>query len=116
MFDHVEIRVSDRAASEQFYDTVLRTLGLERHEDDECTERGDFSVASATDAHPVTRRLHVAFFAPSRDVVDAFWRAGVDAGYRDDGAPGLRPQYSPDITRGTTAHSSSIPTATTSSW
>jgi catechol 2,3-dioxygenase-like lactoylglutathione lyase family enzyme len=96
VFDHVEIRVSDRAASERFYDTVLRTLGLERHEDDECTEWGDFSVASATDDHPVTRRLHVAFFASSRDVVDAFWRAGVDAGYPDDGAPGLRPQYSPD--------------------
>ena len=44
----------------------------------------------------MTRRLHIAFFAPSREVVDVFWRAGVDAGYRDDGAPGPRPQYSPD--------------------
>ena len=96
MFDHVEIRVSDRAASERFYDTVLGTLGLEPREDDEVTEWGDFGVASASDARPVTRRLHVAFFAPSRGVVDAFWRAGVEAGYPDDGAPGLRPQYSAD--------------------
>jgi catechol 2,3-dioxygenase-like lactoylglutathione lyase family enzyme len=96
VFDHVTIRASDRAASEAFYDTVLRTLGLERPEGDEFGEWGDFSVAPAADEHPVTRRLHIAFFAPSREVVDAFWRAGVDAGYRDDGAPGPRPQYSPD--------------------
>jgi catechol 2,3-dioxygenase-like lactoylglutathione lyase family enzyme len=96
VFDHVEIRVSDRQASERFYDTVLGTLGLERREDDEVTEWGDFSVASVTDERPVTRRLHVAFFAPSRDVVDEFWRAGVEAGYRDDGPPGPRPQYSRD--------------------
>jgi catechol 2,3-dioxygenase-like lactoylglutathione lyase family enzyme len=29
-------------------------------------------------------------------VVDAFWRRGVDAGYRSDGEPGVRPQYTPD--------------------
>ena len=33
---------------------------------------------------------------PSRAHVDEFWRAGTEAGYRDDGAPGPRPQYSPD--------------------
>jgi catechol 2,3-dioxygenase-like lactoylglutathione lyase family enzyme len=96
VFDHVTIRVSDHAASERFYDTVLRTLGLERDDDAEFSEWGDFSIGEATDEKPVTRRLHVAFFAPSREVVDAFWRAGVEAGYRDDGAPGPRPQYSPD--------------------
>jgi hypothetical protein len=42
----------------------------------------------------VTRRLHIAFVAPSRAGVDEFWRAGTSAGYRDDGRPGARPQYS----------------------
>jgi catechol 2,3-dioxygenase-like lactoylglutathione lyase family enzyme len=96
VFDHVTIRVADRAASVRFYDTLLRTLGLERRPDVEYSEWGDFSIAAATDEQPATRRLHIAFFAPSREVVDAFWRAGVEAGYRDDGAPGPRPQYSPD--------------------
>jgi catechol 2,3-dioxygenase-like lactoylglutathione lyase family enzyme len=96
VLDHVTIRVSDHDASERFYDTVLRTLGLERHGDVEYAEWGDFSIAEATDEKPVTRRLHIAFFAPSRDVVDEFWRAGTNAGYRDDGAPGPRPQYAPD--------------------
>jgi catechol 2,3-dioxygenase-like lactoylglutathione lyase family enzyme len=38
----------------------------------------------------------VAFAAPSREEVDAFWQRGVDAGYRSDGEPGLRPQYDPN--------------------
>jgi catechol 2,3-dioxygenase-like lactoylglutathione lyase family enzyme len=45
---------------------------------------------------PVTKRLHIAFFAPSHAVVDEFWRVGTNAGYRDDGGPGLRPEYSDD--------------------
>jgi catechol 2,3-dioxygenase-like lactoylglutathione lyase family enzyme len=96
VFDHVTIRASDRDASERFYATVLRTLGLEPVIADEYVEWNDFSIAQATDQKPVTRRLHIAFFAPSRDLVEAFWNAGTQAGYRDDGAPGLRPEYSPD--------------------
>ena len=39
MFDHVTIRVSNRAASKRFYDTVLRTLGIEQtHTGDEFAE------------------------------------------------------------------------------
>ena len=97
MFDHVTIRVSDREASERFYDTVLRTLGIEKtHTDDHYAEWDDFSLAEATDENPVTGRLHVGFVAPSRSHVDEFWRVGTEAGYRDDGAPGRRPQYGAD--------------------
>jgi catechol 2,3-dioxygenase-like lactoylglutathione lyase family enzyme len=97
VFDHVTIRVSDRVASEQFYETVLRTLGSERTTAGEHdAEWDDFSLAAAHDAKPVTRRLHIGFFAPSRAHVDEFWRVGTAAGYRDDGEPGLRPQYSDD--------------------
>ena len=96
MFDHVTIRVSDRAA-ERFYDTVLQPIGIERtHSDERYAEWGDFSLAQATPDEPATRRLHVAFVAPSREHVDEFWRVGTAAGFRDDGAPGLRPQYSED--------------------
>jgi catechol 2,3-dioxygenase-like lactoylglutathione lyase family enzyme len=95
VFDHVTIRASDRAASERFYDTVLDVLGLERRPDPQYAEWGDFSVAQADDEKPVTRRLHIGFVTPTRDVVDQFWRTGVRAGYRDAGAPGPRPQYSP---------------------
>jgi catechol 2,3-dioxygenase-like lactoylglutathione lyase family enzyme len=97
VFDHVTIRASDREASERFYDTVLATLGIGKTNTDEhYLEWDDFSLAQADEEHPPTRRLHTGFVAPSREHVDAFWRAGTGAGYRDDGAPGLRPQYSDD--------------------
>lgn len=96
MFDHVTIRVGDGAASQRFYETVLATLGIERTDAGEYAEWDDFSLAPATAAKPATRNLHVAFVAPTHEHVDAFWRAGVDAGYRDDGRPGPRPQYRDD--------------------
>ena len=97
MFDHVTIRASDRDASQRFYETVLPTLGIERtYAGDEYLEWDDFSVSQASDEKPVTRRLHIGFFTLTRDEVENFWRAGKDAGYDDDGAPGLRPEYSED--------------------
>ena len=97
MFDHVTIRVSDREASESFYDTVLATLGVEKTATTgEFAEWSDFSLAAASAERPVTRRLHLGFSAPSRAHVDEFWRTGTGAGYRDDGPPGARPQYKED--------------------
>jgi catechol 2,3-dioxygenase-like lactoylglutathione lyase family enzyme len=97
VFDHVTIRVSDREASERFYETVLSTLGIEKtHTGEHYSEWDDFSLSQATGEKPVTRGLHIAFVAPSRAHVDEFWRAGTAAGYRDDGAPGPRPQYRDD--------------------
>jgi catechol 2,3-dioxygenase-like lactoylglutathione lyase family enzyme len=97
VFDHVTIRASDRQASQRFYLTVLPALGIQQsHTSDWLAEWDDFSLSPADAEHPVTRGLHVAFVAPSREHVNAFWRAGVDAGYRDDGEPGPRPQYSAD--------------------
>ena len=97
MFDHVGIAVSDLAASERFYRTVLSVLGLEpSHADAELVEWDDWAIGPTDGEHPVTRGLHVGFRAPSRAAVQAFWQAGVDAGYRDDGAPGPRTAYGPD--------------------
>jgi catechol 2,3-dioxygenase-like lactoylglutathione lyase family enzyme len=97
MFDHVTIRVADRAASERFYDTVLARLGIDRsYATGTFSEWRDFSLTEAGPRSPATRRLHVGFVAPSREQVDEFWRAGVEAGHRDDGPPGPRPEYRED--------------------
>jgi catechol 2,3-dioxygenase-like lactoylglutathione lyase family enzyme len=97
VFDHVTIRVSDRAESERFYTTVLPTLGIEQsYSGVALAEWDDFSLAQAAPDRPLTQGLHIGFVAPSREHVDAFHRAGVEAGYRDDGAPGPRPQYRDD--------------------
>jgi catechol 2,3-dioxygenase-like lactoylglutathione lyase family enzyme len=84
MFERVTLTVSDLAASERFYRTVLGAIGRD--------DWGDFELREGP---AVTRGLHLGFAAPSRADVDAFWRAGVEAGYPDDGEPGPRPQYSP---------------------
>jgi catechol 2,3-dioxygenase-like lactoylglutathione lyase family enzyme len=96
VFDHVAIAVSDLAASERFYRTVLSVLGVEpSHADAGLVEWEDWDIGLIDDEHPVTRGLHVGFRARDREQVDAFWRAGVAAGYRDEGAPGSRTQYGP---------------------
>lgn len=97
MFDHVGIAVSDLAASERFYRTVLSALGAEpSHADAALVEWEDWDIGPADGEHPVTRGLHVAFRAPDRAAVDAFWQAGIAAGHPDDGAPGPRPLYRRD--------------------
>jgi catechol 2,3-dioxygenase-like lactoylglutathione lyase family enzyme len=97
VFDHVGIAVSDLAASELFYRTVLSVLGAEpSHADAELVEWEDWDIAPTDREHPVTRGLHVGFRASTHEAVDAFWQAGIDAGFRDDGAPGPREIYGPD--------------------
>jgi catechol 2,3-dioxygenase-like lactoylglutathione lyase family enzyme len=97
VFDHVAIAVSDLAASERFYRTVLSVLGVEpSHADAELVEWEDWDIGPTDREHAVTRGLHVGFRAPTREAVDAFWQAGIDAGFRDDGAPGTRAIYGPD--------------------
>ena len=94
MFDHVTLRVSDLDASKRFYTTVLAPLGHTltfESEEWRWAFWADFSIAA--DGKPVTRDAHLAFAARSRSEVDAFHRAGVEAGYRDNGAPGERPRY-----------------------
>jgi len=70
VFDHVTIRVADRAASEAFYSTVLQPLGMEStYSDARFAEWDDFSLTAADARHPVTRRLHIAFGARSRELL-----------------------------------------------
>jgi catechol 2,3-dioxygenase-like lactoylglutathione lyase family enzyme len=97
VFDHVRIRVSDREASERFYDLVLEVVGIDEGLSRELfTEWADYSLAEATAWNPVTRGLHVGFGAPSRERVDEFWQTAVGAGYQSDGEPGPRLEYGDD--------------------
>src|SRR3954467_15230858 len=88
VFDHVGVAVSDLAASEGFYRTVLSALGVEPgHADAELVEWEDWDITPADREHLVTRGLHVGFRAPSHQAVDAFGQAGIDAGYPTTARP-----------------------------
>jgi catechol 2,3-dioxygenase-like lactoylglutathione lyase family enzyme len=89
MLNHLHLRVSDLAAATAFYETVLRPLGIDRTFDDgELVEFGDLALSSDG---PVSSNVHLAFDAQDREAVDAFHEVALEAGYRDNGAPGLRP-------------------------
>lgn len=97
VFDHVTIRVSDRPASATFYATVLEALGVHRAAaGGRYVEWGDLSIAQCDALHPATSGLHLGLVAPSTQLADAFWLAGVEAGYRSDGEPGPRALYGED--------------------
>ena len=94
MFDHVGIRVADQEASKRFYVTVLGALGIELDTDEPgLLEWDDFALGGFEPERPAVRGLHLGFKAPSREHVDAFWRAGTEAGF-GDGEPG--PRYRDD--------------------
>jgi catechol 2,3-dioxygenase-like lactoylglutathione lyase family enzyme len=96
VFDHVTIRVSDLEEARRFYGLAMATLGFgEPATDGHFFEWSDFSISTAREDRPVSRNLHVALVARSREEVDEWWQTMTEAGWQDDGAPGLRPHYSP---------------------
>ncbi len=96
MFDHVVFGASDYAASKAFFLKALEPLGvavvLEGPLGVELSADGKSSLCiRATEEKPA--HLHLAFTAANRQQVEAFYRAALAAGGKDNGAPGLRPQY-----------------------
>lgn len=99
MYDHVGVRVKDLDKAASFYERLLAPLGF-------IATRGEgyagFGPKGAPafwlhrKASPQGIGCHVAFRAKDREAVDRFHAAGVKAGGRDNGAPGLRVDYAPN--------------------
>jgi catechol 2,3-dioxygenase-like lactoylglutathione lyase family enzyme len=104
MVDHLGIRVGDYAASRRFYDAALAPLGAGpvMEVPAEAGVRGVGYGRAGKPAFwigeggPNAAGTHIAFAAADRASVDAFYAAALAAGGRDNGAPGLRPQYHPN--------------------
>ena len=96
MIDHTGVAVTDIATSRAFYAAALAPLGYAAlMEFGDAVGFGgppkpDFWLGRTPVKVPPT---HVAFHAESRRQVDAFYRAAMAAGGRDNGPPGLRPHY-----------------------
>jgi catechol 2,3-dioxygenase-like lactoylglutathione lyase family enzyme len=92
VFDHVKIGVRDAEASKTFYRTVLAALDIPPlWESDRGAQYANLVVSATAE---VAAPIHIGFFARSREEVDAFHRAGIEAGFEDNGPPGVREQYS----------------------
>jgi len=105
MIDHAGLHVSDPKKSRAFYNEALKPLGysvlmeIPREHTGGLTILGygvapmpDFWVTEGTPEKPA---IHIAFHAGTRAQVDAFYKAAMAAGGRDNGGPGLRPHYHP---------------------
>jgi catechol 2,3-dioxygenase-like lactoylglutathione lyase family enzyme len=99
MFDHLKFGVSDYAASKAFFLKALEPLGLEVVSEGsptygvELCPKGKSSSLCLFQTAETPAHLHLAFIAETRAQVDAFHRAGLAAGGKDNGAPGLRANY-----------------------
>jgi catechol 2,3-dioxygenase-like lactoylglutathione lyase family enzyme len=101
VLDHVGFAVSDYARSKDFYEQALAPLGLGLVKEPMGAAAGFGREGMASfwieaQGRPVRGRLHVAFSAPSREVVDSFYAAALAAGATDNGAPGVRELYHPN--------------------
>lgn len=98
MFDHVKFGVSDFAASKAFFAKALAPLGVAVVSEGppaygvELASTANASLCLFQTAEKPAH-LHLAFVAGSRQQVDDFHAAALAAGGRDNGPPGLRPQY-----------------------
>jgi catechol 2,3-dioxygenase-like lactoylglutathione lyase family enzyme len=103
MIDHTGLQVSDPAVSRNFYEKALAPLGYKIMMEIPKEFTGGkvvlgFGVPPKPDfwmqeGFPSTPRIHIAFRADSRAQVDAFYRAALAAGGKDNGPPGPRPHY-----------------------
>lgn len=102
MLDHVGIGVSDFARAKAFYDKAMAPLGIALVMEVTAEQTGDQPACGFGSegkpyfwfgGAPDIARCHIAFTAKDRAAVDAFYKAGLAAGGKDNGAPGLRPHY-----------------------
>lgn len=100
---HVSLGVNDVSRAKQFYDPLMALIGLElRQADAESADYGvdslAFSIETPVDGQPATpgNGVHIAFEAPDRACVRRFHEMALRLGGEDAGAPGLRPEYSPN--------------------
>jgi len=97
MIAHTSLPVSDYRTSKHFYGNVLRTLGYRNNM--EYGQAAGFNDGKNTDfwihARDNVEPTHLAFEAHSREEVDSFHRAALEAGASDNGKPGYRREYWP---------------------
>ncbi len=99
MIDHITIAVSDLQKSKKFYESALAPLGYSLSFGKEdvfwAFDVGDGSLfeIQQSGSKPPQTHLHVAFRVKNKTEVETFYRAALDAGAADNGAPGPRPEY-----------------------
>jgi catechol 2,3-dioxygenase-like lactoylglutathione lyase family enzyme len=97
LIDHIQLVVGDLEASRRFYQAVLEVLDIPMAGVSDDFFWADELFVSTSDSQAAQGRLtgrhHLAFQARDRAAVDAFYRAGLANGGKDNGGPGERPYH-----------------------
>jgi catechol 2,3-dioxygenase-like lactoylglutathione lyase family enzyme len=105
VIDHIGMSVRDIARATEFYRKALAPLGIGVVMEVSAEDTGSGAAVGfganwkpffwiGESFHPAgDQQIHLAFTAPSREAVDAFYAAAIAAGGKDNGPPGLRPHY-----------------------
>ncbi len=97
LIDHVQLVVRDLSASQRFYTATFATLNIPIGGHGDGYFWADELFVSSADSSAAqgvtTGRHHLAFQAESRSVVEAFYKAALAHGGKDNGAPGERPYH-----------------------
>ena len=105
MIDHIGLAVSDFAKSKAWYATALAPIGYKVMMEFPAEQAGGQPAAGLGDVKPdlwlagggpTQPHTHLAFAVKSRSLVDAFYKAALAAGGRDNGPPGIRAHYHPN--------------------
>jgi catechol 2,3-dioxygenase-like lactoylglutathione lyase family enzyme len=105
VLDHIGFPVADYAQAKMFYEKALAPLGyaliMEVAQSENDAPAAGFGANGKPDfwiggEGALTKPIHIAIAAKDRATVDAFYRAALAAGGKDNGAPGLRPHYHPN--------------------
>jgi predicted lactoylglutathione lyase len=95
MYDHLGLKVKDLNASARFYKAVLAPLGYVPDSSGSGFGPADAPALWLYEAKEAHAGVHLALRAGTRAAVDRFHQAGLEAGGRDHGRPGLRKDYGP---------------------
>ncbi len=99
IIDHIGFAISDKNTSDAFYAKALAPLGIVKIAEVEGwvgygrSGKPEFWFGEHERPH---NPMHIAFLADTRDQVDAFYAAALDAGGKDNGPPGIRAIYHPN--------------------
>lgn len=100
LFNHVQIKVKNLEISRKFYNCVMASLGYQV-----VLEVNDVVIGYGLNVHdmfeirqfdnesPLSKHIHLAFNAPSKQSVDLFYYSALENGGKCNGKPGLRPHY-----------------------
>ena len=100
IFNHVQIKVKNLGRTRKFYDPVIAALGYQVVLEIEGVVVGYgtsvhdmFEIRQFDEKSPLSEHVHIAFNAPCKENVDAFYHNALASGGKCNGEPGFRPQY-----------------------